>query len=209
MTEVATKSGPTTADDADERQLIEGLRARSDDSYEQLVRAYGARMMSVALRTLRNEEDARDCVQDAFLRAFKNLSGFEERSSLWTWLHRIVVTSALLKLRTRRRRPERSLEDLMPEFDRYDCRLEPKWHDSLSLEALLERREVRELVSRSIEALPEAYRTVLVLRDIEGFDTEETAELVGTTPGTVKTKLHRARSALKKLLESVMRGEPL
>ena len=86
--------------------LILGLRARDDKSYEELVRRYGGRMLSVAIRIVGNPEDARECVQEAFLQVFKNIEQFEGRSSVWTWLHRIVVNSALLKLRSRRRRPE-------------------------------------------------------------------------------------------------------
>ena len=191
----------------DEKTLLVRLRNGDETGYETLVRSYGGRMLAVALRFVRNEEDARECVQEAFLNAFKSLHRFEERSSLWTWLHQIVVRSALLKLRSRRRRPEESLDELMPQFDAYGCRVEPAHHSNEPVDRLLEQREIRETVHRAIDQLPETYRNVLLLRDIEELDTEETAEMLDTTPGAVKTRLHRARAALKKLIEPVLEKE--
>lgn len=192
---------------SNEKQLVARLRSGDRAGYEQLVRTYGGRMLAVAWRLVRNEEDARDCVQDAFLQAFRNIEHFEERSTLGSWLHRIVVNAALMKIRTRERRPEDSIDDLLPQFDVDGLRLEPEAELAVSLETLLESRQTSEFVRRSIDQLPEGYRNVLLIRDIEGYDTEETAALLGLTPGAVKTRLHRARAALKSLLEPVMRGE--
>ncbi|MEE9598765.1 MAG: sigma-70 family RNA polymerase sigma factor [Acidiferrobacterales bacterium] len=192
-------------DVSDESQLVARLRVGDGASYEQLVRTYGGRMLAVARRLVRNEEDARDCVQEAFLQAFRNIEKFEQRASLGSWLHRIVVNAALMKLRARARRPEESIEDLLPQFDADGQRTGPEAELAVSLE-LLERREVREAVRRSIDQLPDGYRNVLLIRDIEGYDTEETAALLGLTPGAVKTRLHRARTALKSLLAPVIRG---
>ena len=200
------KQPPQGVEDlSDERQLVARLRVGDDASYEQLVRTYGGRMLAVARRLVRNEEDARDCVQEAFLQAFRNIEKFEQRASLGSWLHRIVVNAALMKLRARARRPEESIEDLLPQFDADGQRTAPEAELAVSLE-LLERREVREAVRRSIDQLPDGYRNVLLIRDIEGYDTEETAALLGLTPGAVKTRLHRARTALKSLLAPVIRG---
>jgi RNA polymerase sigma-70 factor (ECF subfamily) len=191
---------------AQPRELLTGLRAHHDRSCEELVRRYGGKMLSVATRIVGNTEDGRDCVQEAFLQAFKNIERFEGRSSLWTWLHRIVVNSALLQLRSRRRRPEGSLNDFMPEFDDYQCRIEPRGEAQESIETLVSRKETRDAVREAIDKLPEEYRTVLLLRDIEEFDTEETARMLQATRGAVKTRLHRARAALKKVLEPVTGG---
>jgi len=189
-------------------ELLARLRRGDDTSYEEFVRRYGGKMLGVATRIVRNRDDARDCVQDAFLQAFKNIGRFEGRSSLWTWLHRIVVNAALLKLRSRRRRPEGSLDELMPEFDEYQCRIEPRTGAHRSVETLLSEKETREAVRHAIDALPGDYRDVLLLRDIEEFDTQETADILNIAPGAVKTRLHRARAALKKLLEVVMSEGP-
>jgi RNA polymerase sigma-70 factor (ECF subfamily) len=191
-----------------EDDLLDGLRAGDDRSYEELVRRHGGRMLSVAIRLTGNPDDARDAVQDAFLQAFKNVSKFEERSSLATWLYRIVVNAALMKLRTRRRKPETSLDELMPRFDDVGCRIEPRAGDDEPVDELLARRETRERVREAIRDLPEDYRDVLILRDIEGLDTNETADSLSIKPGAVKTRLHRARAALKTRLETVIKGSP-
>lgn len=193
---------------AEPEELVARLRRGDDGSYEELVRRYGGRMLSVATRIVGNLEDGRECVQEAMLQAFKHIGRFEERSTLGTWLHRIVANTALLKLRTRRRRPEVSLDELMPEFDEYQCRVEPRTEAHGSVEALLRRKETREMVRKAIVGLPGDYRDVLLLRDIEEFDTQETANILEITPGTVKTRLHRARAALKKLLEAIRSEDP-
>ena len=151
----------------DERVLIERLRAGEDAAFEELVRTHGGRMLAVARRFLRGEEDARDAVQDAFLSAFRSVDRFEGQSRLSTWLHRIVVNAALMKLRTRRRKPEKLIDDLLPGFLEDGHLAEPasEWQE-LSDQALL-RKELRELIRSSIDELPENHRNVLMLRDIE------------------------------------------
>lgn len=188
----------------DEKQLIAGLRRGNATSYECLMGAYGGRMLATARRLVQNEADARDCVQEAFIQAFKALQGFEGRSSLGSWLHKIVVNIALTKIRSRDRRREDSIEDLTPRYDEDGLRIEPAGQ-LVPIDTLLEQTEVCELVRHSINKLPESYRTILLLRDIEGYDTEETAAILELTLGTAKTRLHRARAALKHLLEPVLR----
>jgi RNA polymerase sigma-70 factor, ECF subfamily len=191
------------ADKTGEDALLAGLRAGRDEAYEQLVRSYGGRMLAVARRLLGDGEDARDAVQDAFASAFRSIDRFEGHARLSTWLHRIVVNAALMKLRTRRRKPEEPLDDLLPAFLADGHRSDPggPWQPA----AALERREVRDLVRRSIDRMPESYRTVLLLRDIEELETAEVAEMLGIGPGVVKTRLHRARQALRGLLDPELR----
>ncbi len=200
---------PRTAADAlpDEDELLAGLRAGEDGAYEALVRAYGGRMLAVARRFLRSEDDARDAVQDAFLNAFRSIDRFEGQARLSTWLHRIVVNAALMKLRTRRRKPERSIEELLPGFEA-DGHLEHPAEPWRKLpEEEVGREEMRRLVLEKIHELPEAHRNVLMLRDIEELDTEAAAEVLGVSVGAVKTRLHRARQALRELLEPHLRQD--
>jgi len=194
-------------DVSNEKHLVVRLRAGDQASYKQLITTYGGRMLAVARRLVRNEEDARDSVQDAFLQAFRSIEKFEGRSSLGSWLHRIVVNAALMRIRSRSRRREDSLDDLLPQFDADGNRIAPEIEHVVSLEKLLESREAIEFVRRAIDQLPEGYRNVLLIRDIEGYDTKETAALLGLTPGAVKVRLHRARAALKTLLEPIMLRE--
>src|SRR5438034_8131282 len=100
----------------DEAALVDRLRAGDSQAFEELVRTYGGRLLAVARRLTRNDEDAQDVVQSAYLSAFRALGNFEGACQLSTWLHRIVVNTALMKLRSRRRKPEESIEDLLPSF---------------------------------------------------------------------------------------------
>ncbi len=194
-----TDSSTTGA--ADEARLVADLRAGDEAAYERLVRDYGGRLLAVARRMLRNEEDAHDALQDAFISAFKAIGRFEGGSRLGTWLHRIVVNASLMKLRSARRREEVAIEDLLPRYLDDGHMLEPPTGWSDTAEAMAQNKELRALVRQTIDRLPENYRTVLVLRDIEGHSTEEAAESLEVSTGVIKTRLHRARQALKALLD--------
>jgi RNA polymerase sigma-70 factor (ECF subfamily) len=164
----------------------------------QMVRVFGQRMTAVARRFLRCDEDCADAVQDAFLLAFRSLERFEGKSSLGTWLHRIIVNTCLLKLRSRSRRRALPIDDLPPAADK------AAWAGSEDHGlSRLTRNETQNMVRACIERLPRHYRTIVLLRDIEELDTTETAQRLGITPGTVKTRLHRARYALRKILQAL------
>lgn len=194
--------GVVSAICADEAALVARLRAGDDDAFADVVRTFGGRMLAVTRRMLRNEEDARDAVQDAFASVARSVATFDHSCRLATWLHRIVVNAALMKIRRRRRKPEDSIDELMPRFYADGHRIDPgpAWDDSLVEKAMVS-ADSRELVRRAIDRLPESYRTVIVLRDIEDLDTEETARLLEITPSAVKVRLHRARQALRTLLD--------
>ena len=196
------------AEDSSDKDLIERMLRGEEDAFEELVRNYGGRLLAVTRRYLPSEDDARDAVQDAFLSAFRSLDRFERQARLSTWLHRIAVNAALMKLRTRRRKPEQSIEELLPGFleDGHFSQQTPGWRTA-EFEDVAERRELAKLVRSSIDRLPVGYRNVLMLRDIEEFNTEETALAMGISLNAVKTRLHRARLALRELLEPHMRRE--
>jgi RNA polymerase sigma-70 factor (ECF subfamily) len=189
-------------DFADESALLARLRAGDGQAFEHLVRTYGGQMMAAAKRLLRSDDDAADAVQDAFISAFKALDRFEGAARLSTWLHRIAINAALMKLRSRRRRDEVSIESLMPTFldDGHRLDVRPAW--TAPRDDLLQREETRRMVRDKIDQLPDDHRTVLILRDIEMLDTAATAHVLGILSGAVKTRLHRARMALRKLLEN-------
>jgi RNA polymerase sigma-70 factor (ECF subfamily) len=187
--------------------LLALVRAGDERACEALVRRHGGRMLAVARRFLRTEEDSADAVQDAFLSAFRSLDGFEGNSALGTWLHRIVVNVCLMRLRARSRSREVRIDELLPTFDASGHHGRPvrPWEDPAL--ARLTRAEVCAQVRACIEELPEPYREVLLLRDIEELNTEQTAQHLGINPGAVKTRLHRARQALRALLEPVVLGD--
>jgi RNA polymerase sigma-70 factor, ECF subfamily len=183
------------------------LRAGDEEASAALVRKYGGRLLAVARRFLRCEEDSADAVQEAFLAAFRYLDQFEGNSSLGTWLHRIVVNACLTKLRAQSRSRAMPIDDLLPTFDETGHHTRPvrPWEEQALSQ--LTRAETRIQVRACIDRVPEPYRTVLLLRDIEELDTDQTAEQLGITAGAVKTRLHRARQALRTLLEPLFHPE--
>jgi RNA polymerase sigma-70 factor, ECF subfamily len=178
--------------------LVKRLQRGDEAAFAELIRAHGGRLLSVARRFLPNSEDAQDAVQDTFIKAFKAIQTFEERAQLYTWMHRILVNTALMKLRERRRKPEEPIDDLLPTYaaDGHQTTESREWSD-----ALFERKETAGIVRQAIAMLPDQYRSVLVLRDLEERDTAETARILGTTTTVVKVRLHRARQALRTLLD--------
>src|SRR5215469_4401315 len=188
----------TTNDE--ESDLMRRLQSRDEEAFEVMARLYGGRMLSVAKRFLPAEQDARDAVQEAFISAFRSIGEFAGESRLSTWLHRIVVNAALMQIRSRKRRKEESVEELLPRFDDRAAWVEDHRCPQDFGEELLEQREMRELVRRCIALLPDSYRNVLLLRDIEDLDNREVALMLDARPGTVKVRLHRARQALRSLI---------
>lgn len=206
MSASAITSYGAAVPDPEEADLVAGLRAGSDVAFEKFVRLYGGRLLAVAGRILGNDEDAQDAVQDALLSAVRGIQGFNGEARVYTWVHRIVANAALMRLR-RRRLQERPIDDLLPRFLDDGHRDVPLGEWTEPVGAGIERAETRQLVGECIRQLPESYRIVLTMRDLEEIDTAETAQLLGVSVGVVKTRLHRARQALRTLLDPHFRGE--
>lgn len=191
----------------DESALLAAVRRGDEAACATLVQRYGGRMLAVARRFLTCEQDAADAVQEAFLSAFRALETFAGDAKIGTWLHRIVVNACLMKLRSARSRPTTSIENLLPTFDDtgHHARRLAAWQGAPTEQ--VEAAELRQQVRTCIDALPEPYRVVLLLRDIEELDTAETAQRLGLTETAVKVRLHRARQALRTLLDPLLRGD--
>jgi RNA polymerase sigma-70 factor (ECF subfamily) len=158
---------------------------------EQIVRDNSDRLLAVARRVLKHEEDAADAVQDAFSAAFSSLGGFRAQSQISTWLYRIVLNVCLMRLRSKKRRQTVSLDS---------CQ-DPAMGSTPESDQLI-RSEIRSKVRESIESLPDDYRAIILLRDIEQIDTDSTATILGLSRSATKTRLHRARRALKAVLQA-------
>jgi len=191
-----------TVESSEECGLVDALLAGDERAFERLVREQGPRLLAVCRRILRNEEDARDAVQDALLSACRALGKFQRGSLLTTWLHRIAVNCCLMRLRTRTRKPEDPIEDLLPQFDETGHQVLPSRGWRKSPEEMFDQAETGQIVREEIDRLPESYRTVLILRDLEELSTEETARQLEISSSAVKTRLHRARQALRGLLDA-------
>jgi len=189
-----------------EASLLQALKAGQDAAFVKLVDLHSGRLLAVARRLLNQEQDAQDALQDAFISAFRGLATFDGKSTLATWLHRIAVNAALMKLRSRRRKPEQPIEELLPKYYEDGHRQDPGPAWTVTASEILEQAETRELVHRCIAQLPDSYRIVLVLRDLEEMDTSTVANHLGIEVGAVKIRLHRARQALRTLLDPHFRG---
>src|SRR5438876_10953014 len=183
---------------SDELALVQAAKGGDVASFEGLVRRYDRNVFRIAQHITQNREDAEDVVQDAFLKAYGNLNQFQEQSKFYTWLVRIAVNEALMKLR--RRRPERmvSLDEEVKTEDDSVPREVADW--SPNPEQQYTQAELREILDKTIHGLPATFRTVLVLRDVEGLSTEETAEALDLSIPAVKSRLLRARLQLRERL---------
>ena len=144
-----------------------------------------SRMLAAAVRVLHDHEEARDAVQDAYLHAVAHLHRFDRRAQLSTWLHRIVINAALMRLRARRRRPAEPLNTAMLA------------DHAIDVEAIVQRRQVQRLVRQSLVEVASHHRAVLVLRDMHEEDTRDAARTLGITRDALKVRAHRARRALR------------
>jgi RNA polymerase sigma-70 factor, ECF subfamily len=183
---------------SEELSLVQAAKKGDVGAFGELVKRYDRNVFRIALHITQNREDAEDVVQDAFLKAYENLEQFQGQSKFYTWLVRIAVNEALMKLR--RRRPERMVsldqevqteEDSMP-------REVADW--SPNPEQLYNQAELRDILGKTVQGLPPSFRTVFVLRDVEGLSTEETAQALELSVPAVKSRLLRARLQLRERL---------
>ena len=188
------------SEDAD-FELIRAINEGRPELFGELVRRYEGRLYNFGLKMCGNVQDAEDMVQDTFLNVFRYLKGFRYETRFRNWLYRIAASACIKKRRKSKFAPRReiSLEDIHPaEGDKPPAEL-PSWA-SQPLDEVLN-QELSRTLREAILALPENYRVVMLLRDIEGFSTAETARILGLTPANIKTRLHRARHYLRQQLQ--------
>jgi RNA polymerase sigma-70 factor, ECF subfamily len=179
--------------------LVAALRRHDPTAAEDLVAAYGNRAFRLAARITGNAQDAEEAVQDALLSVIRKIDTFREESAFGSWLYRIVANAAYGRCR-RVRRGDVSLDQLLPVFDEHGRHAAPVPDWSLSVHAPVRQTELRMVLNTAIDELPADYRTVVLLRDVEGLSQQETAEALGLTVVNVKARLHRARLFLRKRL---------
>lgn len=192
-----------TAGDA-EFILRSQLENGDDKAFRKIVEEHSGWMFMLAKRFTNCDADAADCVQESFTIVLKKISDFEGRSSLKTWLHKIVVNQALMKIRKKSNLREQSLDQYLPAYDRNGLHIGPVRISDAPVETLVSQKEIAAKVRLAIAELPDIFRAILILRDLEGYSTIETAQLLHIEEGAVRTRLHRARHALKKVLEPTM-----
>jgi RNA polymerase sigma-70 factor, ECF subfamily len=194
------QSAGTDYTSAEELALVRSAKAGDVNAFEELVRRYDRNVFRIANHITQNREDAEDVVQDAFLKAYQNLERFQEQSKFYTWLVRIAVNEALMRLRKRRTGTGRTVsidEDIETDDDTIPREI-ADW--SPNPEQMYNQAELKDILSRNIQGLPASFRTVFVLRDVEGLSTEETAEALQLSVPAVKSRLLRARLQLRERL---------
>jgi len=179
---------------AGDLELAQRAMARDGAAFRVIIKTHNQRLYRIARGVVRNDSEAEDIVQEAYVRAFAHLESFRGDASLGTWLSRIVINEALGRLRKRRRTVA------MPENPQAEI-IQFPLNPSDDPERTMAQRQILQLVERATDSLPDVYRMVFVARVIEGLSIEETSELLGVRPQTVKTRLHRARALLRKALD--------
>ena len=186
---------PATEAATEELALVQAAQKGDLEAFSQLVKRYDRNIFRIAQHITHNEEDAQDVVQDAFLKAYQNLSRFQGNSKFYTWLVRIAVNEALMRLRKRRTDRTVSLDEDVQTEEGSMPREVADW--SPTPEQIYGQSELGDILRKTIQGLPPGFRTVFVLRDVEGLSTEETAEMLGLSVPAVKSRLLRARLQLR------------
>jgi RNA polymerase sigma-70 factor (ECF subfamily) len=180
--------------------LVRRLQSGDRSAFREIVARHQARLFRVALRFTRDETLAQDALQDAFLQAFRKIDQFESQSALSTWLHRVTVNAALMRLRSQKRHHEIPLEETSPRYTDGGELAEPVDDWSTAVDDGVIQSELALHAARAVDELPEGYRSIFILRELEDLSTEEVADILDLSISAVKTRLHRARLSLRKTL---------
>jgi RNA polymerase sigma-70 factor, ECF subfamily len=178
---------------SDEGQLVERSQAGDRAAFEELVRRHADRLYAVVLRFVADADEAEEVTQEAFLRAWRSIGRFERRSRFFTWLYRIGINEA------KRRAERRSPEGAVGEIEDSPIEDAPDWSEAPELRA--EQGDLRRVLEQAIQALPLEYRAPLILRDVEGLSTQEAAEVMELGEAAFKSRLHRARLAVRRAVD--------
>ena len=189
-------------------ELIKAIQSGRRELFDQLVQRYEKALYNFGMKMCAEPRDAEDVIQDTFLNVYRYLGEFRFETKFKNWLYRIATSTCLKKRRRSKFAPERelSLDEFLPQDEASVDQHMPAWA-TLPLDQVLN-EELSRTLKQAIAELPEKYRLVLVLRDIEGFSTEESAQILALTPANVKVRLHRARLFLREKLGSYFKDEP-
>lgn len=182
-----------------DKELIARIEKGNEEAFETLITRYESRVFNLAMRFTRNQEDAEEVIQDVFTTIYRKLDSFQGKSAFSSWLYRIVVNASFMKLRKRKTQQTVSVEDLTPQV-REQVYESDVFIDRRS-DTLAYNREIRETLFDAIAKLPEQYRAVFVLRDIDGLSNQEVAEILELSIPAVKSRLHRSRLMLRRKLK--------
>jgi RNA polymerase sigma-70 factor (ECF subfamily) len=180
-------------------ELVNSFKSGDIAAFEEIVARYETKAMNLALRFTRNQEDAEEVLQDVFTTVYRKIEGFRGQSAFSSWLYRIVVNAAFMKLRKKKQNQAISMEDLAPAVKQY-C-MERDEFSSPHSHNMAVTRELQDVLQRAIDRLPDQYRAVFVLRDVDGLSNQETGQILDLSIPAVKSRLHRSRIMLRKKLQ--------
>ena len=183
-----------------EEALVKDFQAGNLDAYDKIVELYQKRIYALSFNLMRNQMDAQDVAQEVLLTLFKKVHTFQGKSAFSSWVYRITLNSSYMKLRSKKKEPKISIDELLPSFNNTGFQQEKIQDWSENTESLLFTNETREIINKAVGLLPEKEKVVFLLRDVEGLSTEKVSEVLDLTIPAVKSRLHRARLFLRKKL---------
>ena len=183
-----------------EEALVKDFQAGNLDAYDKIVELYQKRIYALSFNLMRNQMDAQDVAQEVLLTLFKKIHTFQGKSAFSSWVYRITLNSSYMKLRSKKKEPKISIDELLPSFNSTGFQQEKIQDWSENTESLLFTNETREIINKAVGLLPEKEKVVFLLRDVEGLSTEKVSEVLDLTIPAVKSRLHRARLFLRKKL---------
>jgi RNA polymerase sigma-70 factor (ECF subfamily) len=180
-------------------ELVKGVTGRQDDCFEELLERYGSKVINLALRITRCQEDAEEILQEVFITILTKVQSFEHKAQFSSWLYRVTMNASFMKIRTRNRRRSVSLEDVEPS-------IKQNWAGNRSelcdVDFMSSRHELRSAIQKAVDQLPEEYRAIFILRDIDGLSNEAVSRILQLSVPAVKSRLHRSRLIMRQQLRS-------
>ncbi len=190
-----TRTMTTRLSDTD---LVKGVATKDESCFEELLERYSTKVLNLALRITRNQEDAEEILQDVFVTVFTKVVSFEHKSAFSSWLYRVTMNSAFMKIRARNRRRTVSLEDVEPD-------VRQNWvgnrTEMFDIDFMSSRHELRGAIEKAIEMLPEDYRAIFILRDVDGMSNDAVGRILKLSVPAVKSRLHRSRLLMRQQLK--------
>ena len=192
----------TKEDKATEEALVRDLQNGNLDAYDKLAEIYQKKIYGLSFHLTRNQMDAQDVTQEVLLTLFRKINMFQGKSAFSSWVYRIAVNASYMKLRSKKKEPNVSIDELMPSFNSAGFQQEKIQDWSENTESLLFTKETRDVINKAVDLLPEKEKVVFLLRDVEGLSSEKAGEILDLTVPAVKSRLHRARLFLRKKLSN-------
>jgi RNA polymerase sigma-70 factor (ECF subfamily) len=185
-----------------EEALVRQFQGGDLEAYDKIAEIYQKKIYGLSFNLTRNQMDAQDVTQEVLLTLFRKIHTFQGKSAFSSWVYRITLNASYMKLRSKKKEPNVSIDELMPSYNGAGFQQEKIQDWSENTESLLFTNETRDVINKAIELLPEKEKVVFLLRDVEGLSTEKAGEILDLTVPAVKSRLHRARLFLRKKLSS-------